>query len=429
MSGTVTFFSAMCQRLTKGGVIRIPVTLRRVRRVAVATAAFLLAGCSSAADTTAAIVTNTTTTSTSTTTTSTTSTTTTTLPPTTTTTTLVPADDLTAAERVLVPAHTIGGNISPKSVVASQSGRFVAQNMMYRHTITVYDRSFDLLATIDDTVTPADFGHDEFDMALDGSPVEAAFTSDGAAAYISNYRMYGGGLSTAASDGCNEGNWPDSFVYRLDMARLEIDQLIRVGSVPKFLAVSPDDSRLVVSNWCGFDASIISLPTGQEMGRVPVGRHPRGVAISPDSKTAYVAVMGSTRIAVIDLTTLEVGYLEGIGRSPRHLVLSPDGSTLYATLNGEGRLARIDLATGEVTARVATGSAPRSMVISDDGTALYVVNYNSNTLSVVRASDMVEVAEYPTNLRPIGVTYDAPTRQVWVANYSGTIQVFEAVAP
>lgn len=357
-----------------------------------------------------------------------TSTTTTSIPPTTTT-TLVPADGLTAAERVLIPLHTIGGSISPKSVVASQNGLFVAQNMMYRHTITVYDRTFDLLATIDDRVTPSEFGHADFDSELQGSPVEAAFTSNGSRAYISNYKMYGGGLSTAASDGCNQGNWPDSFVYRLDMASLEVDQLIRVGSVPKFLAVSPDDTTLLVSNWCGFDVSVVALPAGKEVGRVPVGRHPRGVAISPDSRTAYVAVMGSTGIAVVDLTTLDVSYLEGVGRSPRHLVISPDGNTLYATLNGEGRLARIDLATGEVIAKVATGSAPRSMAISDDGTALYVVNYNSNTLSLVRTSDMVEVAEYATNLRPIGVTYDAPTRQVWVANYSGTIQVFEAVAP
>lgn len=371
--------------------------------------------------TTAAPVPTTSTTSTST-------TTTTTIPPTTTT-TLVPEDGLTAAERVLAPLHTIGGDISPKSVVASQTGVFVAQNMMYRHTITVYDRDFDLIATIDDRVTPSEYGHEEFDVELQGSPVEAAFGFGGTKAYISNYKMYGGGLSTAASDGCNQGNWPDSFVYRVDTGTLEIDQLIRVGSVPKFLAVTPDDSKLLVANWCGFDVSVVALPKGDEIARVPVGRHPRGIAVTPDSKTAYVAVMGSTRIAVLDLETLEVSFLEGIGRSPRHLVISPDGSTLYASLNGEGRLAKIDLATGEVLAKVATGNAPRSMDISDDGTALFVVNYNSNTLSVVRTGDMTEIAEHPTNFRPIGITYDAPTRQVWVANYSGTIQVFEAVAP
>lgn len=363
------------------------------------------------------------------TTTTTSTTTTTTLPPTTTTTTLVPADGLQAHERVLTPVTTIAGNISPKSVVASRDGLFVAQNMMYRHTITVYDRSYELIETISDRVVPEAFGHEDFPGEYLGSPVEAAFTSDGSHVYVSNYRMYGGGLSTAAGDGCNQGDWPDSFVYRIDTKALHIDQLIRVGPVPKFLAVSPDDRYLVVSNWCGFDVSIVDIPTGEEIARVPVGRHPRGVAISPDSSTAYIAVMGSRNIATIDLGSHDVTYIEGVGANPRHLVLSPDGQTLFVSLNGEGRLAKLDLETGVVLEKVATGAAPRSMAISDDGTALYVVNYNSNTMSKVRTSDMVELSEIPTNVNPIGITYDAPTRQIWVSNYSGTIQVFQDLAP
>ena len=49
-------------------------------------------------------------------------------------------------------AKTIHGNISPKSVVASGSGYIIAQNMMYRHSITVYDRSYRLVKTIPDRV-------------------------------------------------------------------------------------------------------------------------------------------------------------------------------------------------------------------------------------------------------------------------------------
>jgi YVTN family beta-propeller protein len=325
---------------------------------------------------------------------------------------------------------TITGPISPKSVVGSGQGLFFAQNMMYRHTVTVYDRGFELVATIEDQVDPARFGHDQYRGAtLSGSPVEVAFDSDGSHAFVSNYKMYGAGLDTSAGDGCNAGSWPDSFVYRIDTTTLEIDGLIRVGPVPKYLEVTPDDRMLVVANWCGFDVSIVDLASGTEIARVPVGRHPRGVAISPDSATAYVAVMGSTRLAVIDLAGFEVDYIEGVGRSPRHLVISPDGSTLYATINGEGRIAKLDLATGEVVATVATGSAPRSMDISDDGSALYVVNYNSNTMSKVRTADMVEVEEHPTGHHPIGITYDPAARQVWVANYSGTIQVFADAAP
>jgi DNA-binding beta-propeller fold protein YncE len=102
---------------------------------------------------------------------------------------------------------------------------------------------------------------------------------------------------------------------------------------------------------------------------------------------------------------------------------------LYISLNGEGKLAKLDLFTGKVVARVSTGAAPRSMAISDDGTALYVVNYNSNTMSKVRTSDMVETEEHQTWSKPIGITYDGPTGEVWVSAYSGAIQVFSDQDP
>lgn len=360
-----------------------------------------------------------------------TTTTTTTLPPSTSTsTTLVTPDGLTAAERTLTEIETMSGGLAAKSVVASGHGLFFAQNMMYRHTISVFDRDYQLVATIDDEVTPSAFGYGEaFPGTYKGSPVEAAFTSDGSHAYVSNYRMYGGGLSEGASDGCDKGNWPDSFVYRVDTESLQIDQLLRVGSVPKFLAVTPDDRYVLVANWCGFDVSVLEVATGAEVTRVEVGRHPRGIAVAPDSSVAYVGVMGSSDIAILNLTTFDVTYLRGVGRGPRHLVLSPDGDTLYVSLNTEDRLAKIDVSSGEILGKVATGDAPRSMAISDDGTALYVVNYFSNTLSKVRTSDMTETEEHRVSDKPIGVTYDDATREIWVSAYSGTIEVFADEAP
>src|SRR5215216_2764839 len=43
----------------------------------------------------------------------------------------------------------LGGNISPKSVASSGTGLVFAQNMMYRHSVTVYDsRRMKLVKTI-----------------------------------------------------------------------------------------------------------------------------------------------------------------------------------------------------------------------------------------------------------------------------------------
>jgi YVTN family beta-propeller protein len=329
-----------------------------------------------------------------------------------------------ADERTLESVTTIRGEISPKSVVSSQAGLFFAQNMMYRHTITVYDRDHELVATIPDEVRLDDFGLDGPDAPLLGSPVEVAFTPDGRHAYVSNYRMYGPGYERGGDDVCApEDGYDDSFVYRVDTQTLAIDQVIAVGSVPKYVAVTPDGATVLVTNWCSYDLSVIDAEEGVEVARVPIGRYPRGVAVTDDAQTAYVAVMGSRDVAVVDLTRRAVTDTIEVGRGPRHLVLAPDDDVLYATLNGDGVVARIDLDNGEI-ARVATGEAPRSMDISADGTVLYVVNYRSDSVSKVRTSDLEVLQTVPTELRPIGITTDRATSEVWVANYSGSIQVF-----
>ncbi len=325
--------------------------------------------------------------------------------------------------RTLRLSTSITGAISPKSVVASGTGLFFAQNMMYRHTVTVYDRRHRLVRTIPDRVDLARFGVGT--GTVRGAPVEAAFSPDGRYAYVSNYSMYGPGYTREGHDVCKPSNhYDDSFVYRIDTSTLAVDAVIPVGSVPKYLAVSPDDHLLLVSNWCSYDVSVIDTTTLRELARVPVGAYPRGIVIAPSSHTAYVAVMGSWQLAVLDLRSRTVTGRITVGNSPRHLALSPDGRTLYATLNGAGQVVKVDVASAKVVTRVRTGKAPRSMVLAADGRSLYVVNYFSNTVSKVRTSDLAVLQTLPTKKWPIGITQDALTGEVWVACYTGTIMVF-----
>jgi YVTN family beta-propeller protein len=332
-------------------------------------------------------------------------------------------------QRRLRLAQTIGGQIEPKSVVASGTGVAFAQNMMYKHSITVYDQDGGLLATIPDAVDLAKFGITGHPPGtVRGSPVEVAFAPDGKKAYVSNYTMFGPGFGRYGSDGCNGPKGIDtSFLYRVDVPSLAIDQVIPVGAVPKYVATSPDGRWVLVTNWCSFDLSVIDTAAGREVQRIPMGRHPRGIVVDPTSTTAYVAIMGGRDIVTVDLRTFATGRIANVGGSPRHLVLSPDGGTLYVTLNGDGALAKLDVASGRVVARVATGSQPRSMDVSSDGQSLYVVNYASNTLSKVQTADMTEIQEVATRpgCRPIGVSYDRLTGRVWMACYSGSILLFE----
>ena len=355
-----------------------------------------------------------------------TTTTTTTSTATTVPVTLAPDDGKTSSERVLVDAFTVqDDDLQPKSIVASGDGLFFAQNMMYRHNVAIYDRSGAKVGTIPDDIDPADFGLGE-SVQLQGSPVEAAFTPDGRYVYVSNYKMFGSGYNPVADDSCDRGSWDDSFVYKIDVATLEIVAIVPTGAVPKFLQVTPDGTKLVVSNWCGFDVSIIDTASDTELGRVDVGRHPRGIAIDSDSEVAYVTVMGEARIDVIGLQSRTVirSIEDAAGSTPRHLVLSGDDRYLYVSNHRMNSVRKIDLQANTVVGTASTGTETRTMALSDDGESLYVVNYQDGTVSKVRTSDMEILQTVYSGVHPVGITYDADTRQIWVANYAGSLRIF-----
>jgi len=337
-----------------------------------------------------------------------------------------PLDGPSDARRLALRKVIASSKLSPKSVVSSGTGYVFAQNMMYRHTISVYDTSsLKLVKTIKDGVRLADFGYGERTAVVQGAPVEAAESPDHRTMYVSQYSMFGEGFGHPGGDVCSPSSGvDDSFVYRIPLDTLKIDAVIKVGAVPKYLAVTPNGRYLLVSNWCSYSLSVVDTTTNRQVKTVALGPYPRGIAVSPDSRTAYVAIMGGRDVARVDLESFAVTWLRNVGAQPRHLLMSPDGKWLYATLNGEGRVARINPATGK-SRKVATGSQPRSMAMAPDGRSLYVVNYTSNTMSKVRTRDMRVTQVVNTNPAPIGITYDAPTQRVWVCCYGGSIMVFD----
>jgi YVTN family beta-propeller protein len=320
---------------------------------------------------------------------------------------------------------TITGHISPKSVTATGAGLVFAQNMMYTHTMTVYNARGDLVRTIPDGVDLAKFGFGGHPGVSRGAPVEAAVDATHRHMFVTNYSMYGANFGPEGSDDCRgPRGLSRSFVYRVNIATLRIDGVAQVGMVPKYVAVTPDDRYVLVTNWCSYDLSIIDYRPFREVRRIHLGAYPRGIAVDRSARVAYIAVMGSYDVARVDLRSFAVSWIRGVGNAPRHVVLSPDGKRLFVTLNGDSRVVAVDTATGTVVARVKTGKQPRSMAISSDGRALYVVNYASNTMSVLRASDLSVVRTLRVPTHPIGIAYEPIAHRVWVACYSGAILVY-----
>ncbi len=321
---------------------------------------------------------------------------------------------------------TITGGITPKSVRASNTGLVAAFNMMYRHTITIYDvNKVKLVKTIYDKVDLSKFGITKWSGEMRGAPVEGAFSPDGKYLYATNYSMYGGGFGPEGSDLCNsDAGLDDSYLFRINLKNFKIDNAYEVGAVPKVVEVTPDNKYVLVTNWCGFSLDVIDVAKDKVIKTLPIGRHPRGIIVSPDSKFAYVAEMGGVYVRRVNLQNWKIHKIY-VGSGPRALVISPDGRYLYLTLNTSGGVLKFDLKTHKKVKETITGSQARSLAISDDGTALFVVHWGSGTVVKLRSSDMKILQKVNVCDAPIGVTFDALTDRTWVGCYRGQIKVFD----
>jgi YVTN family beta-propeller protein len=333
--------------------------------------------------------------------------------------------EVVSADTKMQLIKTINGSISPKSVRSSGDGVVSAHNMMYNHSVTVYDaKTFELLKTVPDSISLKNFGYSKSASLFKGAPVEGTYSPDGKYLYVTNYAMYGPGYNKEGHDTCSPASGFDtSFVYRINRSNYEIDAVYPVGSVPKVVEVTPDNKYLLVTNWCSYTLTVISIETQKTVKTIKIGRYPRGISVSKDSKKAYVAEMGGNRIHVINLEDFTVSFIP-IGSNPRAIVLSPDNSKLYVTMNLSGQVASWDLIANQAGKSIKTGKAARSLAISSDGTALFVVNFDSDTISKVRTSDMKVLQTLKACNEPIGITFDAPTNNTWVACYKGQIKIY-----
>ncbi len=316
----------------------------------------------------------------------------------------------------------IAGKITPKSVVYGGNGKFFAQNMMYSHTITVYNSKGSLLKTIIDTVSLEAYGFADHQGKCSGAPVEACKTPDNKWMWISNYEMEGTGFDKPGCDRCSDTIYDHSFLYGINTATLKVEKVVQTGSVPKFVAVSGNGKYLAVSNWSSRDVSLYKLDSLKHVTSIKVGKYPRGLAFDESNTHLYVGLMGDDKIASIDLTNLKVRYYENVGDGPRHLLIH--NGCLYYSLNSGAKVVKWNFRT-DVKSSAKVGTGPRSMAFSADYAYLYVVNYHDDTFSKIRTSDMEVVQTLATRDKPIGITVDPENNRVWVACYSGNIMLFD----
>jgi YVTN family beta-propeller protein len=123
----------------------------------------------------------------------------------------------------------------------------------------------------------------------------------------------------------------------IDLKTRKVVKEIQVHLHPTAMVLSPDGSRLYVSNTNSDLVSVINTQTDRvikdinpkPMAELPFGSTPNALDISSDGKTLYVANGDNNLIAVIDLTTDKVKGLIPTGWYPGAVLLNRNDSKLF----------------------------------------------------------------------------------------------------
>jgi YVTN family beta-propeller protein len=114
------------------------------------------------------------------------------------------------------------------------------------------------------------------------------------------------------------------FAARREMQRIELPKLpagkepvYEGGNASHGMAVSADNTRLIVDSRLNSAVYVYSLPDLRLLGGVDVGIAPDWVTLTPDGKTAYVANAGSNDVSVVDMVALRELTRIRVGQVPK----------------------------------------------------------------------------------------------------------------
>src|SRR5262249_30408295 len=156
---------------------------------------------------------------------------------------------------------------------------------------------------------------------------------------------------------------------------------LHAGSSSSLMDLSPDGSRLLVTNADSGSVSVIDTTTRKVLHEVKVGDKPEGAAWIGDGPRAAVTVHREDTVVFLDAALGKVVKRLAVTAEPYGIVANRDGSRLWVTHEYPGVVSEIDAREMKVLRTLPAGSFLRGLALAGDEKRLYVSEFSTVAIS------------------------------------------------
>lgn len=234
---------------------------------------------------------------------------------------------------------------------------------------------------------------------LPGNVVESVLSADGKTLYVSNFGRSSVAFVDVASkrithevktdthpkilvlspDGKNlfVANWASHSVTQIDTGSATVVRTLQTGQQPRGMAMSRA-GVLYVANFNGASIDVFKGHDLSQRTRVKACTIPRHLALSPDEKTLYVSCYMASQVHAYDVATMDVTHKVGVGSAPKSLEVSRDGRYVYTADYGVETNSVSVVDTRDYSARTFTIPGMQrgsGVAVAPDGRHAYVTGW------------------------------------------------------
>lgn len=230
---------------------------------------------------------------------------------------------------------------------------------------------------------------------------------------------------------------PFGSLWRLDMRTDTLLGRAPVELFPTTIAATPDGEFVLVAN-SDFHGdhprqnviSIVHAPTMTKIADVPVCDMPHGVKVNHAGTKAYISCMHSDELVEMDVATFRIARRAKTGAghamaaagsecSPTFVSVSPDDRRLYVACNKSNTLQVWDAKALTMIRDIPVGAGAYNVEPSPDGKYVLVTNKKAQSVSVLDAARLIEVARIPTSKKIVhGVAFSPDSRVAYISSES-----------